>query len=150
MKTHDIPSGAPDAHGSSYSPADIDDAYRSFVERHPGYASTAHLTSCAIATTRGSTASATCTSTTPAADCTRSRRFASTSTLLGESVLGNPHSHNPTSLASTQLVEEAREAVLASSTRTPTSTTSSSRPTRAARSSSWASPTRSRPATATC
>ena len=28
-------------------------------------------------------------------------------------MLGNPHSHNPTSLASTQLVEEARDAVLA-------------------------------------
>ncbi|NTU71161.1 MAG: aminotransferase class V-fold PLP-dependent enzyme [Coriobacteriia bacterium] len=33
--------------------------------------------------------------------------------LLADSVLGNPHSHNPTSLASTQLVEEARDAVLA-------------------------------------
>jgi selenocysteine lyase/cysteine desulfurase len=33
--------------------------------------------------------------------------------LLADGVLGNPHSHNPTSLASTQLVEEAREAVLA-------------------------------------
>jgi len=32
--------------------------------------------------------------------------------LLDDSVLGNPHSHNPTSLASTQLVEEARDAVL--------------------------------------
>lgn len=32
--------------------------------------------------------------------------------LLGGSVLGNPHSQNPTSLASTQLVEETRRAVL--------------------------------------
>jgi molybdenum cofactor sulfurtransferase len=32
--------------------------------------------------------------------------------LLSDSVLGNPHSKNPTSLASTQLVEEARAAVL--------------------------------------
>ena len=32
--------------------------------------------------------------------------------LLGDSVLGNPHSKNPTSLASTQLVEETRDAVL--------------------------------------
>jgi molybdenum cofactor sulfurtransferase len=32
--------------------------------------------------------------------------------LLAESVLGNPHSHNPTSLASTALVEAARCAVL--------------------------------------
>jgi len=32
--------------------------------------------------------------------------------LLADSVLGNPHSHNPTSLASTALVERAREAVL--------------------------------------
>ena len=32
--------------------------------------------------------------------------------LLADGVLGNPHSHNPTSLASTQLVEEARDAVL--------------------------------------
>ncbi len=32
--------------------------------------------------------------------------------LLAERVLGNPHSHNPTSLASTALVEEARTAVL--------------------------------------
>jgi len=32
--------------------------------------------------------------------------------LLGDSVLGNPHSKNPTSLASTQLVEDARAAVL--------------------------------------
>jgi selenocysteine lyase/cysteine desulfurase len=33
--------------------------------------------------------------------------------LLSESVLGNPHSENPTSLASTALVEEARASVLA-------------------------------------
>ena len=32
--------------------------------------------------------------------------------LLADDVLGNPHSHNPTSLASTHHVEEAREAVL--------------------------------------
>lgn len=32
--------------------------------------------------------------------------------LLSEGVFGNPHSHNPTSLASTHLVEQAREAVL--------------------------------------
>jgi selenocysteine lyase/cysteine desulfurase len=32
--------------------------------------------------------------------------------LLSDSVLGNPHSKNPTSLASTQLVEEARASVL--------------------------------------
>jgi len=32
--------------------------------------------------------------------------------LLGDSVLGNPHSKNPTSLASTHLVEETRAAVL--------------------------------------
>ena len=32
--------------------------------------------------------------------------------LLSEGVLGNPHSHNPTSLASTALVEAARHAVL--------------------------------------
>jgi len=31
---------------------------------------------------------------------------------LADDVLGNPHSHNPTSLASTALVEQAREAVL--------------------------------------
>ncbi len=33
--------------------------------------------------------------------------------LLCGTVLGNPHSHNPTSLAATQLVQEARDAVLA-------------------------------------
>ncbi len=32
--------------------------------------------------------------------------------LLGDSVLGNPHSKNPTSLASTQMVDETRAAVL--------------------------------------
>jgi selenocysteine lyase/cysteine desulfurase len=32
---------------------------------------------------------------------------------LSDHVLGNPHSHNPTSLAATQYVDEAREAVLA-------------------------------------
>jgi molybdenum cofactor sulfurtransferase len=32
--------------------------------------------------------------------------------LLSGNVLGNPHSHNPTSLSSTRLVEEARKAVL--------------------------------------
>jgi molybdenum cofactor sulfurtransferase len=31
--------------------------------------------------------------------------------LLAEGVFGNPHSHNPTSLAATELVERAREAV---------------------------------------
>lgn len=33
--------------------------------------------------------------------------------LLGAGIFGNPHSHNPTSLAATRLVEEAREAVFA-------------------------------------
>ncbi|MDY0088272.1 MAG: aminotransferase class V-fold PLP-dependent enzyme [Coriobacteriia bacterium] len=33
--------------------------------------------------------------------------------MLAAGIFGNPHSHNPTSLAATRLVEEAREAVLA-------------------------------------
>ena len=61
---------------------------------------------------RASTPAATSTSTTPAAACTRSRSSRSTCELLRDGVYGNPHSVNPTSSASTALVERARAAVL--------------------------------------
>ena len=81
----------------------------------------------------------------------RRRRSSATTSCCASGVLGNPHSHNPTSLRLARLVEAARDArARASSTPIRTSTTSSSRPTPAARSSSSASPIRSRPAAATC
>jgi molybdenum cofactor sulfurtransferase len=112
MTEHDIPPSEIGGGLSSYSPAGADAAYRAFVEGHPGYASTAHLTELrdrdyARLDRLGHVY----------LDYTGGGLYAESQVrrhleLLGESVLGNPHSHNPTSLASTQLVEEAREAVL--------------------------------------
>ena len=71
--------------------------------------------------------------------------------LLAGGVLGNPHSHNPTSLASTALVDGARECgACASSAQRPTEYEVIFTPTRAARSSSWASRTPSAQAAPTC
>ena len=83
-------------------------AYASFLERHPSYAETAGLDELRVA------------------DYARLDRLGHIYLdytggslypesllrehleLLSDSVLGNPHSHNPTSAASTGLVEEAR------------------------------------------
>ena len=63
--------------------------------------------------------------------------------LLRTQVLGNPHSGNPTSLASTALVERARGRCASSSTPRPTNTSASSPPTPARRCGSSARRTRS-------
>ena len=53
-----------------------------------------------------------CTSTTPAAACTPTARSTPTPSCCAPRVLGNPHSNNPTSLATTELVERTRRQVL--------------------------------------
>ena len=87
-------------------------AYASFIERHPSYAETASLDQLRTVDyarldrlghiyldyTGGSLY--------PESLLRRHFEF------LSGNVLGNPHSHNPTSAASTSLVEKAREAVL--------------------------------------
>ena len=85
-----------------------------------------------------------CTSTTPAAGCTPPARSTPTPSCCARSVLGNPHSNNPTSLATTALVERTRRhGAASSSTPRPTSTCASSPPTPAPPCGSSASPTRS-------
>ncbi len=113
MNTSDIPS-VPAAGGhASYSPDEHAASYSAFVADHPGYARTAHLTELrdrdyARLDRLGHVY----------LDYTGGGLYAESQVrkhldLLGDSVLGNPHSHNPTSLASTELVEETRDAVLA-------------------------------------
>ena len=59
---------------------------------------------CGAASTAASTPRIRCTSTTPAAGSTRSSQIDAHAELLRTRVLGNPHSNNPTSLATTALV----------------------------------------------
>ncbi len=61
---------------------------------------------------RGLTTAAMCTSTTPAVVSTRHSQLREHVRLLETGVYGNPHSVNPTSAASTELVERARASVL--------------------------------------
>ena len=70
--------------------------------------------------------------------------------LLEEGVFGNPHSINPTSAASTELVERARACVLEFFRPRPRSTWRSSPRTRPARCGSSARRTRSTRATGSC
>ena len=79
---------------------------RRFWPTTPATTSTSRLRRAARrGTTRASTGSATSTSTTPAAASTRESQIREHLELLADGVFGNPHSHNPTSLATTQLVE---------------------------------------------
>ena len=73
---------------------------------------TARSPSCDGPSTADSTTPIRCTSTTPAAGCTPPARSTPTPNCCARRVLGNPHSNNPTSLATTELVERARRSVL--------------------------------------
>ena len=98
---------------SKLSVEGVDEAEASFRRRHPGYAGTAASSmTFAPLTSRGSIATVTCISTTPEAACLPALRSHSTSELLESGVFGNPHSINPTSAASSELVERARSVVL--------------------------------------
>ena len=125
-------------------------AEASFRREHPRYADTAALDELRRSDFARLDAAATSTSTTPAAGSTPTRSWASTCELLRESVFGNPHSINPTSAASTELLEQARRACSSSSAPPPRSTSRSSPRTRPARCAWSARPTRSAPATASC
>ena len=104
---------SPSAAGAATFAAEhFDEAYREFVAAHPAYAANEHL-----AALRERDYSRLDRLGHVYLDYTGGGLYAESQVrrhleLLGDSVLGNPHSHNPTSLASTQLVEEARDAVL--------------------------------------
>ena len=97
---------------AAFDPAGVTAAYEDFLRRRPEYASTAALddlraTDYARLDRLGHTY----------LDYTGGGLYAESQIrrhhdLLAAGVLGNPHSHNPTSLASTALVEAARCAVL--------------------------------------
>ena len=97
----------------SYEPAGLGEALGLFLRTHPAYASSEHLNALREADYArldrlGHVY----------LDYTGGGLYAESQVrrhleFLGDNVLGNPHSHNPTSLASTQLVDEARQTVLA-------------------------------------
>ena len=113
MTVHDLPLHLPGDCLSSYLPEELERAYGEFASAHPGYTRNAHLSELrdrdyARLDRLGHVY----------LDYTGGGLYAESQVrehleMLGDSVLGNPHSHNPTSLASTQLVEEARDSVLA-------------------------------------
>ena len=96
----------------TYASEHVDEAYSIFLARHPEYAATSHLddlraTDYARLDRLGHVY----------LDYTGGSLYGESQLrrhqeLLAGSVLGNPHSHNPSSRASTELVEEARAAVL--------------------------------------
>lgn len=99
--------------GRTYAPNELDAAYESFAQAHPRYARNSHLSEL-----RDRDYSRLDRLGHVYLDYTGGGLYAESqlrkhAELLGDAVLGNPHSHNPTSLASTQLVDEARGAVLA-------------------------------------
>jgi len=100
-------------HFPSYAPSDATEALAAFVADEPGYAETALLDEL-----RASDYGRLDRLGHVYLDYTGGGLYAASQvrrhmTLLEDHVLGNPHSDNPTSLASTHLVEEARAAVLA-------------------------------------
>ena len=70
------------------------------------------LTSCVLGNTPTWTNAVTSTLTTPGPGSPPGRSCAAHAARIGAGCFGNPHSENPTSSASTLLVEQAREAVL--------------------------------------
>jgi molybdenum cofactor sulfurtransferase len=101
----------PEAGLGAYAPDDLGDALTDFVRRYPQYEETAAIdelraTEYARLGRAGHTY----------LDYTGGGQYAQSQlerhhALLRERVLGNPHSHNPSSAASTRLMEEARAAV---------------------------------------
>jgi molybdenum cofactor sulfurtransferase len=113
MDADDSQTPKPGSGLAAYSPDGLDAAYSEFAEEQPGYANNAHLSEL-----RERDYSRLDRLGHVYLDYTGGGLYAESQVrkhlaLLGDNVLGNPHSHNPTSLASTQLVEEARDAVLA-------------------------------------
>ncbi len=95
-----------------YSPAGRDSALAAFIAEHPAYADASHLDEL-----RATEFSRLDRLGHVYLDFTGGGLYAESqiqhhAELLSGSVLGNPHSHNPTSRASTELVEQARAAVL--------------------------------------
>ena len=126
-------------------------AFHEFRQANPGFDSTTALDDLRARDYARLDEGSTSISTTPAAASTPTRSSRAHMELLRENVFGNPHSINPTSSATTSLVERARERrARRTSTPRPTSTSRSSRRTRPARCGSSASRTRSARATASC
>ncbi len=95
----------------SYEPCDLKRAYAAFLRRFPPYADTARIDELrATEYARLGRAGHTYLDYTGGGQYAESQ-LARHHALLSEFVLGNPHSHNPSSAASTRLVEEARAAV---------------------------------------
>ena len=105
-----------DGQGSSasralYPPDGFDEALEDFVQRYPRYLDTARIDELrAHDYARLDRAGHTYLDYTGGGQYAESQ-LAAHHALLSERVLGNPHSHNPSSAASTGLVEEARAAV---------------------------------------
>lgn len=96
----------------AYEPAEFDSQLASFLRLHPGYGDPA-----VVDTMRASEYGRLDRLGHTYLDYTGGGLYAESQLrdhheMLAEGVFGNPHSHNPTSLAATRLVEEAREAVL--------------------------------------
>jgi len=103
-----------DASTAPYLPAEMDSAFAAFAETDPAFAETAG----ALAELRANEYGRLDRLGHVYLDYTGGGLYAASQVrrhlqLLEENVLGNPHSDNPTSLASTRLVEQARDAVLA-------------------------------------
>ena len=100
-------------HDNRFSPANEPDAFKAFTDSHPEYSQTV-----ALDELRASDYARLDRLGHVYLDYTGGGLYGSSQIrrhleLLEDHVLGNPHSGNPTSIASTHLVEEARDAVLA-------------------------------------
>lgn len=101
----------PEEPQTTYGPEHFDVAHAHFIERHPGYGRTGDVESLrAEGYERLDRLGHTY------LDYTGGGLYAESQVrahheILAEGVFGNPHSHNPTSLAATHLVEQARSAV---------------------------------------
>ena len=100
-------------HDNRFSPANEPDAFKAFTDSHPEYSQTV-----ALDELRASDYARLDRLGHVYLDYTGGGLYGSSQVrrhmeLLEDHVLGNPHSGNPTSIASTHLVEEARDAVLA-------------------------------------
>jgi molybdenum cofactor sulfurtransferase len=105
-----MPSKTPDV--KPYPPETMSQAYAEFISRYPAYANTARLDEL-----RQREYSRLDAQKQIYLDYTGGGQYAESQVrrhlqLLASQVFGNPHSHNPTSLATTELVEHARSYVL--------------------------------------
>ena len=95
-----VPSNMPH-NQPSFAEVRFAEAEAAFASEHPGYGAGSALDGLRASDYARLDGSDTSTSTTPAAGCYAESQIGRHHELLATSVLGNPHSHNPTSLAST-------------------------------------------------